>query len=53
MTSGPETSTIEHFSQANPAGSGQADVPTLLRRVAETLERLGPVEVQDIVFHAR
>jgi hypothetical protein len=25
---------IEHFSQANPEGAGQDDVPALLRRVA-------------------
>jgi hypothetical protein len=27
-------------------------VPALLRRVAGSIERLGPVEVQDIVFQA-
>ena len=43
--------TAEHFSQANPAGPGQDDIPSLLRRVAETVEALGPVEVQDLVLH--
>jgi hypothetical protein len=43
--------TINHFSQANPAGSHQGDVPALLRRVADSLEALGAVEVQDLVLH--
>jgi hypothetical protein len=48
----PETWTAEHFSQATPKGPGQEDVPALLRRVADTLERLGKVEVQDLVLHS-
>lgn len=43
--------TIEHFSQANPAGQGQGDVPALLRRVAASIEALGEVDVQDLVLH--
>ncbi|WP_369223285.1 hypothetical protein AB5J52_20025 [Streptomyces sp. R39] len=46
-----ESWTIKHFSQANPAGVGQNDVPALLRRVADSIEGLGPVEVQDLVMH--
>ncbi|WP_431995987.1 hypothetical protein [Streptomyces griseoflavus] len=46
-----ESWTIRHFSQANPPGTGQADVPALLRRVADSIESLGPVEVQDLVMH--
>jgi len=42
---------IEHFSQANPVGDGQSNVPALLRLVAESIEALGPVEVQDLVMH--
>jgi hypothetical protein len=42
--------TIHHFSQSNPAGDGQGDVPALLRRVADTFESLGDVNVQDLVF---
>ncbi|MFB4314943.1 hypothetical protein [Actinomadura sp. 21ATH] len=42
---------IRHFSQANPAGPGQGDVPALLRRVADSIEKLGAVEVQDLVIH--
>jgi hypothetical protein len=42
---------VRHFSQANPQGPGQDDVPALLRRVADSIEQLGPVDVQDIVFH--
>jgi hypothetical protein len=41
---------ICHFSQSNPTGDGQGDVPTLLRRVADTIEQLGDVDVQDVVF---
>jgi hypothetical protein len=41
---------IRHFSQSNPRGNGQGDVPGLLRRVAESIEGLGDVEVQDITF---
>jgi len=43
--------TAEHFSQANPAGPGQHDLPALLRRVAESVEAIGPVEVQDLILH--
>ena len=39
-----------HFSQSNPSGPGQGSVPALLRRVAETMEKQGDIEVQDIVF---
>ena len=42
--------TISHFSQSNPAGPGQGNVPALLRRVADSIEALGPVLVQDITF---
>jgi hypothetical protein len=43
--------TAEHFSQANPAGPGQDDIPSLLRRVAESVEAIGPVEVHDLILH--
>lgn|GEM_PF-1985262 len=46
----PESWTIQHFSQANPKGENQDDVPALLQRVADTIEELGNVEVQDITF---
>jgi hypothetical protein len=45
-----ETWAIEHFSRSNPAGPGQGDVSALLRRVADTLDELGDVQVQDVVF---
>jgi hypothetical protein len=44
--------TVNHFSQSNPQGPGQGDVPALLRRVADTIESLGDVQVQDITFHS-
>ncbi|MBF6127912.1 hypothetical protein [Nocardia brasiliensis] len=40
-----------HFSQANPRGAEQGDVPALLRTIAATLEELGQVSVQDLVLH--
>jgi len=40
-----------HFSQSNPAGPGQDDVPSLLRRVADSIDELGRVWVQDLVLH--
>ncbi|MET7998052.1 hypothetical protein ABZU76_44920 [Amycolatopsis sp. NPDC005232] len=39
-----------HFSQSNPDGPGQGDVASLLRRVADTVEGLGNVQVHDITF---
>ena len=39
-----------HFSQSNPEGAGQDDVPALLRRVADSIEALGDVEVFDITY---
>lgn len=42
--------TAHHFSQSNPAGEGQGDVAALLRRVADTLDELGDVQVHDITF---
>jgi len=47
----PSDSLVRSFSQANPAGPGQDDVPALLRRVADTIEQLGDVEVLDLVMH--
>jgi hypothetical protein len=46
-----ESWSIEHFSQAGPKGAGQDDVPGLLRRVADAIEALGPVEVADLIMH--
>jgi hypothetical protein len=42
---------VHHFSQANPQGVEQGDVPSLLRRVADSIEELGPVEIQDLILH--
>jgi hypothetical protein len=44
--------TILNFSQSNPSGDGQGDVAAVLRRVADTLDGLGDVQVQDITFHS-
>jgi len=51
MTDGPWSWTINHFTQSNPGGPEQVrHVPALLRRVATSIEELGPVEIQDITF---
>jgi hypothetical protein len=42
---------VEHFSQANPAGGSQGDVPELLRRAADSIDALGEVNLQDLVLH--
>jgi len=42
--------TINHFSQSNPSGAGQGDVAALLRRVADSLDDCGDVQVADITF---
>jgi hypothetical protein len=42
--------TVRHFSQGNPVGPGQDDVPALLRRVAKTIERMGDVDIMDMTF---
>ena len=41
-----------HFSLSNPTGTGRGDVAALLRRVADSVEELGDVTVQDVVFHS-
>ena len=46
-----ERYTMNHFSQGNPAGEEQGDVPALLRRVADSITELGDVKVHDITFH--
>ncbi|GAA0357836.1 hypothetical protein GCM10009530_03840 [Microbispora corallina] len=45
------TWTMHHFSPANPKGHQQGDVPALLRRVADSIEDLGDVEVHDLIMH--
>ncbi|HEV7862701.1 MAG TPA: adenylate kinase [Acidimicrobiia bacterium] len=46
----PYEGTIGHLVQANPRGPGQGDVPGLLRRVAQSLADLGPVEVTGLTL---
>lgn len=52
MSIRPERWTVLNFSQSNGAGPGQGDVPALLRCVADTIQALGDVTVQDIVFRS-
>jgi hypothetical protein len=44
---------VLHFSQSNPTGVGQGSVPALLRRVADSIDALGEVGVQDVTFHSK
>lgn len=48
----PESWTIKHFSQANPAGPGQDNVPALLRRTADSIEQRPGIKIQDVVLHS-
>lgn len=41
---------VRQSSLTNPTGVHEHDVPSLLRRVADALDALGPVEVVDILF---
>lgn len=43
--------TLHHLGLANALGEGQDDVPGLLRRAADAVERLGDVDVHDIILH--
>jgi hypothetical protein len=45
-----KTRTVLHFSQSNPTGEGQGDVAALLRRVADTIDGIGDIDVQDVTF---
>ena len=44
--------TALHFSQANPRSAGQDNVPALLRRVADTIDELGDVDISDLILHS-
>jgi hypothetical protein len=52
MTSSPQHWTARYFSQSNPAGPGCDSVPALLRRLADSIEELGPAEIQHLVFES-
>ncbi len=42
--------TCFHTSQGNSKGEGQGDLPKLLRTFADTVERLGDIEVLDLTL---
>jgi hypothetical protein len=44
--------TMHHFAQSYPEGTGQGEVPALLRRVADSIEGLGNVQVHDLIMHS-
>lgn len=47
----PDSWTTRHFSLAVPVGTDRSNVPVLLRRLADTLEEYGRIDVQDVVMH--
>jgi hypothetical protein len=47
----PARYTMLHFTQNNRPGTGFWHVPSLLRSVADTIERIPDVRVHDITFH--
>jgi hypothetical protein len=49
----PAESTISRLVQANPKGPGQGDLPALLRRVADTLAKRGPVDVTGLSLESQ
>ena len=49
----PAEGTIGRLVQANPKGPGQEDAPALLRRVADTLTGLGPVDVTGLSLESQ
>lgn len=44
--------TAFHFSQSNPRGAGQGDFPALLRRVADSIDELGAIDIDDLILHS-
>jgi hypothetical protein len=52
MSDSRDISSALCFSQSNPSGPGQGDVASLLRRVADSIEQLGDVRVQDVTFQS-
>jgi adenylate kinase len=48
----PATRTVHHLSLSNPRGPNQGDLPSLLRRLADTIEQLRPGGVEDLTFAA-
>jgi hypothetical protein len=48
----PSEGAVLHLTQSNPSGPGQGDVAALLRRVADSIERLGDVQIRDITFRS-
>jgi hypothetical protein len=43
---------VLHFAQSIVTSHGSRDVSRLLRRVAKTVDSLGPVDVFDITFYS-
>jgi len=47
-----EDGSVKNFSLSIPSGVGQGDVAQLLRSLANHIEALGAIEIQDITFHS-
>jgi hypothetical protein len=50
MTGKIDDYAVLNFSLSNPMGEGQGDVAKLLRSLADSIESLGDVQIQDITF---
>lgn len=50
MTGAIEDYSNLNFSLSNPKGEGQGDVAKLLRSLADSVESLGDVQIEDITF---
>lgn len=49
----PATHTVHHLSHSNALGPNHGDLPALLRRMADTLDELGPADVQDMTLSTK
>lgn len=45
------TYTTNHFSLNLPQGTSQDNIPALLRRLADNIEKMVALEIRDITFH--
>jgi hypothetical protein len=50
MTGAIPDHSILTFALSNPSGQGQGDVVKLLRSLADSVESLGDVQIEDITF---
>ena len=49
----PENSPVHHYSLTSPIETDRADLPSLLRRLADDLEDFGAIDVLDLTMGTR